>query len=194
MPDAQDKTTPFKSSRSSCRLLVVAAVTLLAVARYFAMEYYLPNFRTVEPGKLYRSGQPREFGLYWLEARGIRTIISLRSANDSKSSAERSFAERHGITFINIPVGTRGYDTETSTQEFLEIVTDSHYWPVLVHCSRGKERTGIMAAAYRMEVDGWSKLDAWNEACATGLDPMRFPSIYAVLETFGGGADKFDEY
>jgi protein tyrosine/serine phosphatase len=41
--------------------------------------------------------------------------------------------------------------------KFLQIVTDPEKVPVFVHCQHGADRTGVMAASYRIIVQGWSK-------------------------------------
>jgi hypothetical protein len=40
--------------------------------------------------------------------------------------------------------------------------------PVLVHCQHGQDRTGLVIAAYRVNVHGWSKGQAMSEALAFG--------------------------
>jgi len=40
--------------------------------------------------------------------------------------------------------------------------------PVLVHCQHGEDRTGLVIAAYRVRVCGWSKEQAWSEALKFG--------------------------
>jgi protein tyrosine/serine phosphatase len=41
--------------------------------------------------------------------------------------------------------------------------------PVLMHCKHGSDRTGLMAAMYRVVVQGWSKEDALNEMTQGGF-------------------------
>jgi protein tyrosine/serine phosphatase len=40
--------------------------------------------------------------------------------------------------------------------------------PVLVHCQHGQDRTGLVIAAYRVRIMGWSKDQSMNEALAFG--------------------------
>lgn len=40
--------------------------------------------------------------------------------------------------------------------------------PVFFHCKRGKDRTGMVRAAYRVLVQGWTVDDAINEMVALG--------------------------
>jgi hypothetical protein len=41
--------------------------------------------------------------------------------------------------------------------------------PVLMHCKHGSDRTGLMAAMYRVVVQGWSKEDALSEMTEGGF-------------------------
>jgi protein tyrosine/serine phosphatase len=34
---------------------------------------------------------------------------------------------------------------------------------VLVHCTHGQDRTGLVVGVYRVKHDGWSKDKAWDE-------------------------------
>ena len=42
--------------------------------------------------------------------------------------------------------------------------------PVYVHCALGQDRTGVVVAAYRMDVDGWSFEDAEKEMQSFGFN------------------------
>ena len=51
---------------------------------------------------------------------------------------------------------------------FLRVVTDPARRPVFVHCVHGADRTGLMAAVYRVAVQGWSKDEAIREMTPGG--------------------------
>jgi len=61
----------------------------------------------------------------------------------------------------------------------LSAMTDPANQPVFVHCSRGTDRTGVVMAVYRMEVDGWSEAEAEAEMEAFG-----FHEIWSQLKEF----------
>ena len=56
----------------------------------------------------------------------------------------------------------------------LSVMTDPANQPVYVHCSRGVDRTGVVVAVYRMEVDGWSEAGAEAEMEAFGFHEVWF--------------------
>ncbi len=76
-----------------------------------------------------------------------------------------------------IPVGHTGKDLQKSVDRFLKITDQEANLPVLVHCSRGKERAGLFSAVYRMEYDRWSNQEALIEMYNLGLDPGSMPVV-----------------
>jgi tyrosine-protein phosphatase SIW14 len=46
---------------------------------------------------------------------------------------------------------------------FLKLMDDPETYPILFHCKAGLHRTGVLAALYRQEYEGWSKEDALRE-------------------------------
>ncbi len=158
--------------RRTAAVLCVLAV-VLAVWRF--RQWHLPHFGAVRPGVLYRSGQPRAAGLPALRLYGIRTLVNLRGTGFADSRAEMAFAARHGLRFYHLPVGTTEDAIADSVRRFLAIMEDRDNWPVLVHCSRGKERAGLFSAVFRMEFDGWSNQKALYEMHRLGLEPGSMP-------------------
>ncbi len=154
-------------------LLAISGGVLLLLAGfgYYFRQVSLPHFRTVDRHVLYRSGQPRGLGLLALRLRGIHTIINLRSPDGSGVAEEEAFAAKHGIAHYNIPAGSTTEEIAQSVERFLAVLDDKSNWPVLVHCARGKERSGVYSAVYRMEYEGWSNQKALYEMQSLGLKP-----------------------
>lgn len=145
----------------------------------------IPNFAEIEPG-LARGGRPTPEGIRWLRSRGYRTVIDLTASAD-----ERRALERAGIDFVGIPLHAGLLAaTPPSPREiriFLAVVTDSSRRPVFFHCRRGRDRTGVMAAVYRMEVQGWKPSEAIEEMRAFGFSGhyrrlLRFVRDYRTSE------------
>jgi len=119
----------------------------------------IENFGKVND-HFYRGAQPEGRNYEQLAALGIKTIVDLRE--DAKSDA-RSATERAGMRYINLPMKEKSYPQSYTAERFLEIVNDQSNWPVFVHCAGGRHRTGVMAAIYRMSVDGWGVDQAYQE-------------------------------
>lgn len=140
----------------------------------------MENFARISPG-LYRSAQPTSLAWPVLKAMGIRTVIGLRSHH-----ADREEAAKVGIQFVDmgLTAGAAGSSAppEDQIRKFFEIVLDPAKQPVLFHCAQGKDRTGTMAALYRIEVDGWPAVEAVQEMEAFG-----YHAIYRELIEFVRG-------
>jgi protein tyrosine phosphatase (PTP) superfamily phosphohydrolase (DUF442 family) len=108
-------------------------------------------FGEVEQGRLYRSRQPEwlQYSALFRSGRVAR-VINLRSpAEDPDAFAqEEALCRRYGVDFLSLPV-TLEVPTPAQVSQFLDLV-DSSPGPVWVHCAEGRNRTGMMCAAYRV--------------------------------------------
>ncbi|UCD81309.1 MAG: tyrosine-protein phosphatase [Desulfobacterales bacterium] len=159
------------------KLLITTAITVLLVGSfyYYFVQKSLPHFHTVREGVLYRSGQPRGLGLEWIRLHGIRTLINLRSPDSDGTPEEKLYAAENGLQFYNFSIGSSHAEIDATVKRFLAIVDDKSHWPILVHCSRGKERSGVLSAIYRIEHDRWTNEQALEETYRLGLDRGHMP-------------------
>ena len=166
----------MKISRRT-KILSALAITIAIVggAYYYFIQVALPHFHTVSKGTLYRSGQPRGIGLAWVKHYGIRTLINLRSPDSDGTPEEKEFAAENGLNFHNFPIGSSHDEIEETVERFLAIADDKSNWPILVHCSRGKERSGVLSAIYRIEYERWSNEQALQETYNLGLEEGHMP-------------------
>jgi tyrosine-protein phosphatase SIW14 len=135
------------------------------------------NFRVVEEGVLYRSGQLSPAGLdRVIRERGIKTVVSLRAPCRSDSWEERFCADR-GVAHVRIepqvwrPDENGEVPADDVVRKFLDVVEDRQNYPVLVHCFAGIHRTGTMCAIFRMKYHGWPAERAINEMQQCGFEP-----------------------
>jgi tyrosine-protein phosphatase SIW14 len=157
-------------------LAALTAVILMAGGAYwYFIQIALPHFATVREGVLYRSGQPRGLGLAWVKHSGVRTLINLRKPDSDGTPEEKAFAAENGLNFHNFSIGSSHADIEQTVARFLAIVDDQSNWPILVHCSRGKERSGVLSAVFRIEYDRWPNDQALQETYRLGLEKGHMP-------------------
>jgi protein tyrosine/serine phosphatase len=143
-----------------------------ASERYEKLHPYFENFGVVNAG-VYRSARPDLDELWRLKDAGITTIVNFRESEEDVS-AEVSACEDLGINHFSLPWD--GHDKEIDpslVSRFLEIIENPANLPALVHCKRGAERTGTLIAVYRIEHDGWSAEQAYEE-----MDKYKFRSIW----------------
>jgi protein tyrosine/serine phosphatase len=147
---------------------MVAGFSLVAVlplvmkwAAAQSQDTELPRLAQVSPF-LYRSGQPTEQGLKKLAEMGIRTIIDLRGAGP-RARREQKLVESLGMRYVNVPLSNLRRPTDAQIERILEVIGDPDARPVLVHCRRGEDRTGVVVALYRILYEGWDAEHAYRE-------------------------------
>ena len=126
------------------------------------------NFCVVTPGVLWRGASPNRTDAAWLVQHGVRTVVSLqlnmrpafRQAKLDPSLA-RSVIYYHVRDFIAVDVLTH-YHLDEHVAYVLAIIARAPK-PVFVSCRAGVDRTGIIAAAYRVLVQGKSRGEAIAE-------------------------------
>jgi protein tyrosine/serine phosphatase len=126
------------------------------------------NFCVVTPGELWRSESPSGPDAQWLVEHGVGTVVSLQL------DVRRSFESVHlhpgivqSVTYFRVKdfsatqvLTHRHLDDHVA--EVLAIIQEAPK-PVLISCRAGVDRTGIIAAAYRVLVDGKSREQAIRE-------------------------------
>jgi protein tyrosine/serine phosphatase len=113
---------------------------------------------------LYRSAQPRRRNLAALAALDIQTIVSLRAFNSDRLRLDDS-----NIALERIRINTWSIDDDEVLRALQAIRAAQKRGPTLIHCWHGADRTGVVCAAWRMAVEGWSKDDARREMFEGGF-------------------------
>ena len=126
----------------------------------------LSNVGRVSPG-IYRGAQPLPEGYDTLKKMGVRTVINLRSKHSEKNTVEAL-----GMKSIEVPFSVLKDVNIEKINSLIDIMINPDNQPVYVHCKLGQDRTGIVIAAYRMRVDGWSLKEAEAEMQAFGFNDL----------------------
>ena len=152
--------------RSVCLSLIFLPALLAAAGREFPSANDIPRFQSVADG-LYRGGQPNRNGFEFLKDKGIKTVINLRAESD-----EGPIVKRLGMNYVQIPIDELkpwSQISEGAIAKYFEIVNNPANYPIFFHCKRGADRTGAMAAFYRIAIQGWSAKQAFDEARNVGM-------------------------
>jgi len=112
---------------------------------------------------LYRSALPDRGAVPLLEKLKVGTVITFLPESDS------SWLSTPGIAQIQLPYRTNHVDDADVLNALRTIQIAEAKGPVLMHCKHGSDRTGLMAAVYRVVVQGWSKEDALSEMTQGGF-------------------------
>ncbi len=155
---------------------------MTTTGKFFAER--IPNIKNcarISP-HLYRSADPGPDELAALKSLGIKSILSFRSWTDEKGEVESC-----GLNAFRIPLEADIFGSKPPTEDqiryFFYLIRDQKHQPVLFHCQHGADRTGVMCALYRVEVDGWSPEEAIEEMQYFGfhdnwIDLMKFIKNY----------------
>ncbi|XP_074292355.1 inositol diphosphatase DSP5-like [Silene latifolia] len=124
------------------------------------------NFSMVEEG-LYRSGFPEISNFSFIETLNLKSIIYL--CTEPYPEEHCKFLERNNIRLFQLGIeGTKESVPEDVISKALRILMDVRSYPVLVHCKRGKHRTGCVIGCLR-------KLQNW-----------RLSSVFEEYQRFAG--------
>ena len=137
----------------SCRIAI--ALLLLcgcASSRTFTCDATPPraprNFGKVSDG-VYRGGQPQSCAeLAYLQSIGVKSILKL---NGSSEPAEISQAQQMGFRVASFGFNAHTIGTSQTCDDVrnaLAFLANRDNWPVYVHCTAGKDRTGYIAGMY----------------------------------------------
>lgn len=166
--------------------LVIAGLVTVVPFVYYRVEFnFAKRLREVDPGKLYRGGQMTSDGIAAAVARyHLRTIINLQDEYPdpavyktyftTQTIPESEVCRRLGVNYLYMPpelIQRHRIPTErpSTIDRFLAVMDDPNNYPVLIHCRAGLHRTGVMAAVYRMEYQGWSQHEAIQELKTLGF-------------------------
>jgi len=165
----------------------VMGSTLVAFMIFLPYQYYRyvlehgKRLRPVVDGLVYRSGCLTADGFRdAITSRKIKTVITFwdedpdpnlpRSHFNPFTEKESELCKSLGVDYHFIFLKERLENGKIEAiDEFLKIMDKEESYPVLFHCKAGLHRTGVMAAVYRMEYDGWSRQDAMRELRAHGF-------------------------
>ncbi|NWA41322.1 dual specificity protein phosphatase family protein [Pseudomonas reactans] len=112
---------------------------------------------------LYRSALPDSNAVPMLKALKIGTVINFLPEPDT------DWLKSPDIRQVQLTYRTNHVDDSDVLAALRAIQEAETNGPVLMHCKHGSDRTGLMAAMYRVVIQGWSKEDALNEMTLGGF-------------------------
>lgn len=131
----------------------------------------LTNLQHVDTG-IYRSGIVTEKNFHVVKELEIKSIISMKT-RDSDNEVEKRLAHESNIIYINHPINIAYTAPETLMQFYaVEHLMDLLPKPILIHCTRGSDRTGIAIAMFRILHWKFSAKEAIAEMQRYGFNPI----------------------
>ena len=125
--------------------------------------HVMENFAMVTRG-VYRSSFPRTRHIPFLKKLGLRTVLTL--VPEEVPRALRVFYEETGVNMVQIgmPGNKEPFVDIPDDAIALALCTllDTRAHPVLIHCNKGKHRTGCLVGCLR-KLQNWSHSAICNE-------------------------------
>jgi tyrosine-protein phosphatase SIW14 len=147
-----------KHSRKLFRIgLLLAVVALTSGAGVYHHKTSPEHFAVVEDGVLYRSALLTPGNLNKvLDRYGIKTVVDLSVYLDPKREdlhqQEARRCREKGVVWIPLSMPVEKPPTGEQISQWLDLLKNPENHPILVHCTHGVVRTGMMVAIYEMEL------------------------------------------
>jgi len=143
----------------------------------------ISNLGIVSEKQLYRGGMPvGESNYQQLKDLGIKTVVNLKIEDSAvEYVSEQQALAKKGINIHYIPMPNVAPPTMLQTMEFLNLVYNLQTKPVYVHCHRGADRTGVMAAIFRItegHTASWSLVEAEKFNIASKFFQHKIDFVY----------------
>jgi hypothetical protein len=151
LDEAPRRCSRFKPWLRGCIVGVLLVVVGIAIN-----DTFLGNFHTVIPGRVYRSAQQTAEDLeVTCREKDIRTVINLRGccAADKWYLDECRVTHRLNIAQEDISLSAMRLPSTSEVRRLVEVLDHCEY-PVLFHCYRGADRTGLASTVARLLQDG----------------------------------------
>lgn len=145
------------------------------------------NFKQVDD-RLYRGGLLDEAKLRKLAKMGIKTDICLLFEGNPKEAdavkLERKLCKELGMKFVYLPLPWGKEPPAEMVQTFFKAMEADKNAPAYIHCRHGRDRTGAMVGAYRVQFSGFSPEKAFDEMKTFGFDPAKYPFYATFVQGF----------
>jgi len=129
------------------------------------------------------AGQPTEDELRGAHARGVNTLVNLRTDDeDGFLPTEERIVESTGATYAAIPVSPVTLD-DLAVERFSQALSSVNAQPAIVHC-KGGGRAGVMTLLHLSIENGWSLQKTLEEGEKHGIAPAPDSPYRAFFESF----------
>jgi tyrosine-protein phosphatase SIW14 len=135
---------------ASCGTITPAASIRSAAPEHLQSLVPPFNFGSVLHGAIYRSSYPKEENYDFLKDLGLKTILTL--VPEPLSPEYEGFMKDAGIQHFHVHIRANKGEIRVESCQMsraLRLIMDPSNHPMLVHCNKGKHRTGCTIACFR---------------------------------------------
>lgn len=165
------KVLAAKKKADAARIVAVVCMALLASSCATQVAPLgVPAYAQVS-SNIWRGGQPTEAGWNWLASNGVKRVVKLNMIHNGVEDTEQ-FAVSNGLLVFRCPIPfmeqTIGRPDQIRLDAAVAAISQEG---TFVHCTFGKDRTGLVIGMYRVRKEGWSKEAAYSEMIDKGFHP-----------------------
>ena len=165
--------------------LLLAGGLLLVVVTWLLVRFGGNNFHEIEPGTWYRSAQMSPEDLReTIKNHEIRTVLALRGhdpGDDEWYQPEVDACEAEGATHLVAKMASSRLPWRSELQRLFEAL-DAAEPPLLVHCYKGSDRTGLASVIWLHDFRGKPLKEARNQLNFTPYMHFRYGSAAEMHE------------
>ena len=90
--------------------------------------------------------------------------------DEALHQAEMRICHDKGIKWVSLPMSSQKPPMDFQVIQWLKVIRDPRHHPVLVHCTHGVNRTGMLVTVYEAEINGKDARQAFLEQPTFGHD------------------------
>ena len=143
-------------------LLLICAIFLIMASAIVGYEVEQGNFHVITAGEAYRSAQLDTQELaYYVKKYQIKSILNLRGKNSDRTwyKDEVNFSLKNNVAHYDIALSAYNTPQAAIVSNLMNIFEHAPR-PLLIHCQAGADRSGLVAAMWKVVVDKTSKTEA----------------------------------
>jgi len=135
--------------------IAVLAIIVFLVIGYILSVKVQGNFHSITPAEAYRSGQLDNDKLAeYVRQYNIRSILNLRGRHSGEGwyDDEVSVSSKLDIAHYDVSLSSDHELTDSEVHQLMDIFQKAPR-PILIHCQAGADRSGLVAAMWKVVVD-----------------------------------------
>ena len=140
----------------------ILSLSLIVIGGYIVYILETSNFHTITPAEAYRSAQLSDKKLeYYIKQNHIKSILNLRGGSSDMQwyRDEISMSAKYKVTHYDVTLSSSREPSTDDIKKIIEIFKSAPR-PILIHCKAGADRSGLVAAMWKVFVDKEPKSEA----------------------------------
>lgn len=146
-------------------VIIILCLMLFITGIYFAYTWLTGNFHTITIGQAYRSRQldKKKFEHY-IQKYNIKSILNLRGDEPGAKwyEDEINISKAYGIMHYDLELPALKEPEDKDIEKIIQFFKSAPK-PILIHCLGGSDRSGLIAAIWKIVIEKETKSEADNQ-------------------------------